>query len=177
MKKFTKLIALMLVLCMFATLFLACNETEEPTEAPTNAPTEAPTNKPTSKPTSTPTSKPTSKPTADIVPEGFQLADFYYVEDYNGEDLYDSMIDIGQGSYMHVIKDTNEEEYEEFKEQLYPDGSYYPNKDNQYGGVIYYDFNKALTKEGIKQLCLIKNWCLVCDDFETWEFYEKDYVK
>ena len=40
MKKFTKLIALMLVLCMFAALALACNDMEEPTEAPTGEQTE-----------------------------------------------------------------------------------------------------------------------------------------
>ena len=66
--------------------------------------------------------------------------------------------------------------YRQHLQGLNPDGSYYPNKESQYGGVIFYDFNKNLTKDGIKQVVTLKNLCVVCDDFDTWEFYEKDYV-
>ena len=136
MKKFTKLIALMLVLCMFAALALACNNMEEPTEAPTSEPTEAEaTNKPTSKPTEKATEEVTNS-----VNDNFKTINFYELVDYVGKDFDADLIDIGQSSLMYVIKNTNKEEYEDFKKQLYDAGCYpyttYTEGDHQYATFV-----------------------------------------
>ena len=63
MKKFLKIMALALIICMTLLAAISCDNSSEPTEAPTSAPTEAPTSAPTDAPTSAPTEAPTSAPT------------------------------------------------------------------------------------------------------------------
>ena len=147
--KAIRIIALLLTLCMFSAVLLACNSGNEPTGTGEPSGTSAPTEKPTQ--------KPTEKPTEPTYAEG-ELEYFLELADYNGKPFTESNIDIGQGSFMHVAKDTTPEEYEAYKTSLEEQGFYlYTTNeigDNQfatyitetqivYTMLIYYDYDSS----------------------------------
>ncbi len=106
--KAIRIIALLLTLCMFASLLLACNVRTEPTESEAPSDTEAPSTEATDKAT---------EPVLDS-----DLEYFIEVTEYNGKEFDEYNIDIGQESVMHVVKDTSPEEFEEFKSHLETEG-------------------------------------------------------
>lgn len=122
--KAVRIIALLLTLCMFASVLLACNSSEEPTPSGTDAPTEKPTDGNNGDtPTNKPTTKPTARPTQPAYDEG-ELEEWIEIADYNGEDFDEYNVDIGQGSFMYVVKDTDPDEYDAYKESLEEQGFY-----------------------------------------------------
>ena len=64
MNKFSRLVALLMALCLTLSLFAACGQQEQvPPQSETVPPTEAPTEPPTEAPTVPPTEPPTEAPT------------------------------------------------------------------------------------------------------------------
>lgn len=118
--KTIRIIALLLVLCMGISLFMACNSKEEPTEAPTEAPatdTQAPTE--TKKPEETKPQK-EPKPITGIDTTG--LKEYIDIPEYVGDKFDEVDIDLGQYSYMNVVKNTTLDEFNEYKELLETEG-------------------------------------------------------
>ena len=109
--KAIKIIAFLLTVCMLSSLLFACNNNEE-TPSDTEQPSDTSS-------TETPTDAP-SQPSNESDLEYF--IDIIDVLKYNGREFDEINIDIGQDSYMHVVKNTTPEEYENFKAALEKEG-------------------------------------------------------
>ena len=142
MKKL-RIVAFLLVLCMFSTLLLACNSSDEgdDTTAATTQGTNATTNNNQNNNTDNNDDNNNSGNNnggnnnggnnnggnngGSTVDENEVPLYIYAVdEDYNGRPWDIDTIELGQGSYMHIMKDTNLEEYNAFKKVLEDEGAY-----------------------------------------------------
>ena len=126
--KTLRFIALILVLCTFATLLLACNR-EENLDTSTSGTTSGTTASSSSSNNSNSGDNNTendgennnqqpSTPNVDTS----KLAESVNIKNYNGKRFDEKYIDLGQGSYMNIVKKTTPEEFKEFKANLEADG-------------------------------------------------------
>ena len=109
--KAIRIIAFLLTLCMLSSVLFACNKQEEPSDT-------SPSSDET--PEDSSNSETASNPEFDG-----DLEKFIEITQYNGKMFDEDHIDIGQGSWMHVIKNTTPDEYNKFKTQLEKDGFVY----------------------------------------------------
>ena len=147
--KLLRIISLLLVVCMFSALLLACNsETEGTTGTSGTISTSGTTgntqnnnnNNDNNQNSNQGNNNQTIVPSNPSVDENKLTSYCDAVDDFNGEDFDIDNIDLGQGSYMNIAKNATLEEYNSFKKQLEDAGAvlYTTNKigDNLYATYI-----------------------------------------
>ena len=120
--KTIRIIALMLVICMMSATLMACNVNVEidPTETPTDTSTQEATQGGTEKPTETEKPSKGPKPITGIDTTG--LKEYIDIPEYVGDKFDEVDVNLGQYSYMNVVKNTTPDEFDEYKELLEDEG-------------------------------------------------------
>ena len=132
--KASRIIAVLLVLCMFATVLLACNSEADGTSGTTGTIATSGTTGTTGNNNSNNNNNNNNNnggnsgntnvtPNVPEIDENKLVSYVDAVDTFNGDDFDEDNIDLGQGSYMNVMKNATLEEYNSFKKQLEDEGA------------------------------------------------------